>query len=129
VTLVRRTYHYDEATQTMVEGPAPQRSRGSGDGWRYNDRIYSSAPFRGIHGELINSRKSHREYMARHSLTTADDFTETWKKAAEDRQKPDPSLKQDVINAFEKCSASEANASGRARLEEARRRRPTDEGS
>jgi hypothetical protein len=34
----------------------------------------------------FNSRKSHREYMKRNDLTTSDDWTQTWAKAAKDRE-------------------------------------------
>ena len=82
---MRRTYHYDEETKTMVEGPAPQRLAGSGDGWRFSDRLYSASPFAGADGTVINSRRKHREYMRRHGLTTADDFTNHWQDAAKKR--------------------------------------------
>lgn len=42
---------------------------------------------RATDGTDISSRAKHREYMKRHGLTTADDFTETWKKNAEKRAK------------------------------------------
>lgn len=70
----------------MVEGPAPRKSH-SGDGWRYSDRLYSASPFRGADGTLIDSRKAHREYMARHNLTTADDYQGEWQRAARERAK------------------------------------------
>jgi putative FmdB family regulatory protein len=37
-------------------------------------------------GTDISSRSKHREYMHRHGLTTADDYTETWAKAAKERE-------------------------------------------
>lgn len=36
-------------------------------------------------GADISTRTKHREYMKRNGLTTADDFTQTWAKAAEKR--------------------------------------------
>ena len=36
-------------------------------------------------GTDIGSRQKHREYMRQNNLTTADDFTETWKKARDQR--------------------------------------------
>jgi hypothetical protein len=83
---MRRTYHYDEKLGRLVEGPAPRKTH-SGDGWLFSDRIYSGTPFLGREGEVINSRKKHRQYMAKHSLTTMDDFTGVWAKAAKDREK------------------------------------------
>jgi hypothetical protein len=38
-------------------------------------------------GTDISSRTKHREYMKRNGLTTADDYTETWKKAEEQRNR------------------------------------------
>lgn len=35
----------------------------------------------------IGTRKRHREYLRENGLATADDFTETWKKAAEQRER------------------------------------------
>jgi hypothetical protein len=82
---MRRTYHYDEKFGRMVEGPAP-RKESSGDGYLFSDRLYSDNPFVAHDGTLIGSRKQHREYMKRHSLTTMDDFKQTWKDAAKQRE-------------------------------------------
>lgn len=82
---MRRTYHFDPVAGRLVEGPAPRKTH-SGDGWRYSDRLYSSSPFVGKDGEVIASRKQHREYMRKHNLTTADDFTNEWAKAAKQRE-------------------------------------------
>ena len=55
--------------------------------------------------EDISSRTKHREYMKRHGLTTADDYKETWAKAAQERQKSmagaDPSRVKDISRAIE----------------------------
>ena len=40
---------------------------------------------RATDGTPIDSRAKHREYMARHGLTTADDFKGAWAKAAQRR--------------------------------------------
>ena len=70
----------------MVEGPAPRKAdQGSGDGWRFSDRLYSAAPFKAPDGTVINSRRKHRDYMRRHNLTTMDDYTQTWEQAAKRR--------------------------------------------
>jgi len=54
----------------------------------------------------ISTRTKHREYMKRHGLATADDFKETWAKAAEKRGDffagKDPSRVNDVVRAVEK---------------------------
>jgi hypothetical protein len=85
--VTRRTYHYDEKLGRMVEGPGPSRVQGSGDGWKFSDRLYSAAPFKGVDGTIIDSKKKHREYMKRHKLTTADDYAGVWRKKAEERAK------------------------------------------
>jgi hypothetical protein len=83
---VRRTYHYDPVSKQMVEGPGPRRVDGSGDGWRFSDRLYSGTPFKAHDGTIIDSKKKHAEYMKRHSLTTAGDFTGEWQRAKDRRE-------------------------------------------
>ena len=84
---MRRTYHYDEASGEMVEGRGPTRTEGSGDGWRFSDRAYSANPFVAHDGTVIDSRKKHRDYMKRHSLSTVDDYSNQWKSQADERAK------------------------------------------
>lgn len=66
------------------------------------DRFFEVAPAMAIHnpgagdrhydglqaqdGTDISSRSKHRAYMKANNLTTADDYTQTWAKAAEDRK-------------------------------------------
>lgn len=105
--MTRRTYHYDEKLGKMVEGPGPRRVDGSGDGWRFSDRLYSGSPFVGVDGTVVDSKKKHREYMKRHNLTTVDDFAGVWRKKAEERaawyrEGRDPSRREDVRRALEK---------------------------
>jgi hypothetical protein len=38
-------------------------------------------------GTDIGSRRKHREYMKRNNLAPSDDFKETWKKSAEQRER------------------------------------------
>lgn len=45
----------------------------------WGDRGYDG--LRTTDGVDISSRSKHREYMKRHNLTTADDYTSTWAKA------------------------------------------------
>ena len=85
--MTRRTYVYDEATGKMVEGRSPGRTEGSGDGWKFSDRLYSAAPFVGVDGTVIDSKRKHRAYMKKHNLTTADDFTNEWKQKRAERDK------------------------------------------
>ena len=82
----RSTWHWDPDEGRLVEGPGPRRSDGSGDGWRFSDRIYSGAPFKGHDGTVIGSKKKHREYMKRHGLTTSDDYKGTWEQRAKARE-------------------------------------------
>jgi hypothetical protein len=49
------------------------------------DRSY--AGLRAPDGSDISTRSKHREYMRRNGLTTADDFTETWKRAEAERDR------------------------------------------
>jgi hypothetical protein len=89
----------------MVEGPGTRRVDGSGDGWRFSDRLYSGSPFVGTDGTVIDSKKKHREYMKRHNLTTVDDFKGTWDRAAKEREAwyregRDPSRRADVQRAI-----------------------------
>lgn len=83
--MTRKTWHYDPETKEMVEGPGPRRIDGhSGDGWLYSDRYLDGA--RAPDGTDISTRKKHREYMKKNNLTTADDFTETWKQKQKERE-------------------------------------------
>lgn len=81
----RSTWHWDPEQKKLVEGPGPRRSDGSGDGWRFSDRIYSGSPFKAPDGTVIDSKKKHREYMKRNNLATMDDFKGTWDAAAKRR--------------------------------------------
>ena len=47
------------------------------------DRHYDG--MRATDGTDISTRSKHREYMKRHGLTTADDYTQTWAKAQKER--------------------------------------------
>jgi hypothetical protein len=82
----RSTWHWSPEEGKLVEGPGPRRVDGSGDGWRFSDRLYSAAPFKAPDGTVINSKRKHREYMKRTGLTTADDFKGTWDAAAKRRE-------------------------------------------
>jgi hypothetical protein len=111
--MTRKTYHWDPESKSMVEGRGPTRAEGSGDGWRFSDRVYSAKPFLGHDGTVIHSKKTHREYMKKHDLTTMDDFTGVWAKKAEERArmyegKPfDTAARREAVErAFEKHSRS-----------------------
>lgn len=77
----RSTWHWDPEQGKLVEGPGPRRSDGSGDGWKFSDRMYSGTPFKAPDGTVIDSKKKHREYMKRAGVTTMDDFKGDWDRA------------------------------------------------
>jgi hypothetical protein len=83
---MRKTYHYDPEQGKMVEGPGRRRTDGSGDGWRFSDRLYSGTPFKAHDGTVIDSKRKHREYMKRHSLATMDDFQGDWERKQQQRE-------------------------------------------
>jgi len=58
-------------------------SRSVTDSVLWNDRSYDG--LQATDGVSISSRTKHREYMKARGLTTADDFKDTWAKAAQDR--------------------------------------------
>ena len=66
------------------------------------DRHYEN--MQATDGTDISSRSKHRAYMKANGLTTADDFSKTWSRSAEDRTKfraathQDVSVKQDIIS-------------------------------
>lgn len=57
-------------------------------------------------GADISTRAKHRAYMKANNVTTADDFTQTWKQAAKERaariEGHDPTRKRDLIEAVAK---------------------------
>ena len=77
---------------------------GAAVGHVFNDRHYQD--LRATDGTDISSRAKHQAYMKAKGLTTADDFTQTWKKAAQERAQSlagvDSSRAQDVANAIRK---------------------------
>jgi predicted nucleic acid-binding Zn ribbon protein len=70
------------------------------------DRHYDG--MRATDGTDISTRSKHRAYMKAHNLTTADDFSSTWKRAEQERTARvaghDPSRVQDVARAVAKHS-------------------------
>lgn len=93
---------------------------------KLTDRFFETVPALAIHNALagdrhydgmratdgtdISSRSKHREYMRANSLTTADDFTQTWKDAAKERERvftgEDKSRAHDVRAAIEKLGST-----------------------
>jgi len=77
--VARRRFRYSAGEGKLVEFTEPE-TRGV--------QIVGDSHYEGLRatdGTDISSRAKHREYMKIHGLTTADDFTETWKKAAKER--------------------------------------------
>lgn len=77
---MRRTYRYDKDRGEIVEvyRDAPE----------HKTKYISDAHYDGLRatdGTDISTRKKHREYMKRHGLTTADDYSSSWAKAAKQR--------------------------------------------
>lgn len=70
------------------------------------DRHYDG--MRATDGTDIGTRAKHQAYMKAKGLTTADDYKETWKKAAEQRaatmQGQDTTRRTDIAQAIEKLS-------------------------
>jgi hypothetical protein len=85
------------------------------DGLLWNDRLYQDDG-----DPRYNSRAEHREYMRRNGLSTVDDWTGTWEKAAKNRadyyQGKDASRKQDVTEAIHKLQAGHRPQRGRPEL-------------
>lgn len=69
-----------------------------------SDAIYDG--LKAADGTDISTRAKHRAYMRQHNLTTVDDFTETWKQAAREREASmqgiDPTRVHDVLDAVRK---------------------------
>jgi hypothetical protein len=82
----------------LTEAPPVSLSPDSGALW--GDRSY--AGLRATDGTDISTRSRHREYMKRNNLTTADDYTDTWARAAKEREARlagvDPGRKQDIAD-------------------------------
>lgn len=101
--MTRRRWIYKAGE--AIEIPADYEPEPAGaDAVLWNDRLYQDA-----NDHRYTSRTAHREYMRRNGLTTADDFTQYWKKAAEERAKfyttaPDPQRKYDIARAIEETT-------------------------
>lgn len=84
--MTKRRYVYDPATKEMVEVTQcaePETRADSGALW--GDRHYEG--MRASDGADISSRSKHRQYMKNNNLTTMDDFTNSWAKAREQRDR------------------------------------------
>jgi len=70
-------YDLVEVSDSYVPEPRAVNNALAGD--RHYDGL------RAVDGADISTRSKHREYMKRHGLTTADDFTQSWAKAEKAR--------------------------------------------
>ena len=65
-------------TEVSVDHAVPARNH---DRLLWNDRLYQDDG-----DPRYNSRKQHAEYMKRNDLSLAGDYTDTWAKAAKERE-------------------------------------------
>ena len=101
----RRWIYINGEAIEITEGYSPSQSHDAKN-FVVGDRHYEG--LRSPRGDQadISTRTKHREYMKQHGLATADDFKETWAKAAEKRKDffagKDPSRVNDVVRAVDK---------------------------
>jgi hypothetical protein len=83
---MKRKFIYDEKIGKLVEVTphhAPQSARDAGALW--GDRHYDG--MRATDGTDISTRTRHRAYMKANNVTTADDFSSSWEKSRESRER------------------------------------------
>lgn len=101
--MAKRRFVQDPITLELIEvGDDYVSDRGvSTDSILWNDRQYQDMGDR-----RFASREQHREYMKRNGLTTADDFTQQWKRDDAKRHEVaagiDRSRKPAIIEAYQK---------------------------
>ncbi len=81
----RRRFIWSRDLDTLVEVTPDYEQPGRDDA---RNRLASDAIYEGLQatdGTDISTRTKHRAYMRERGLTTVDDFTDTWKQAAEKR--------------------------------------------
>lgn len=84
--MARRRWIQDRHTGELIEVTADHQSEMRTDsGALWGDRSYDG--LRAPDGTDISSRTKHRDYMKATGLTTADDFTQTWAQAREQRER------------------------------------------
>ena len=84
--MTRRRWIQDRKTGELIEVTAdyiPEMRTDSGALW--GDSSYDG--MRAPDGTDISSRTKHREYMRATGLTTTDDFSQTWAKAKQERER------------------------------------------
>lgn len=84
--MTRKRYIQDPQTLELIEitaDPAPNRL--AGDAALWGDRGYEG--MRAPDGSDISSRTKHRAYMQATGMTTADDYSGSWSRAKESRER------------------------------------------
>lgn len=79
--MTRRRYVWDPELKELVEVPM---NRGAEESSAYvwgDIESYKSV----VDGTVITDRKQHREHLKRHNMAPTADYTETWRKAREER--------------------------------------------
>lgn len=77
---MRRRYVWDPELKELVEIPLERTPEALPYVWRDIESYQST-----VDGTVITDRKQHREHMKRHNMAPTADFTETWRKAREER--------------------------------------------
>lgn len=88
--MTRKRYRYDPDSGEMVEVTAGYQAPSRKGALNHLGGLWSDRHYEGLaatDGADISSRRKHREYMKRNGLTTADDFKDTWAKAAKERER------------------------------------------
>lgn len=84
--MTRKRYVQDPQTLELIEITADHTpNRLAGDAALWGDRGYEG--MRAPDGSDISSRTKHRQYMQATGMTTADDFSGSWAKAKESRER------------------------------------------
>ena len=103
--MTRRRWIYPKGGEPFEVSPDYEQpvDRTAGDSVLWNDRAYQD-----MNDPRFKSRSQHRAFMAANGLTTADDFTNTWKKSEEQRREISAGVnrtrKNDMVEAFRKIS-------------------------
>tara|TARA_R110000868_G_scaffold59761_2_gene183359 strand:- start:12588 stop:12911 length:324 start_codon:yes stop_codon:yes gene_type:complete len=84
--MTRRRYIQDRNTHELIEVTSDHRAPlGNDAGVLWGDRHYDG--LKATDGSDISTRTKHREYMRANGVTMADDFSNTWAKSQEQRER------------------------------------------
>lgn len=82
--MARKRFRWNPELKELVEvGVDDEQAPRNSDGLLWNDRHYDG--LQATDGTDISSRAKHRAYMKANGLTTMDDFSQSWDKAAQQR--------------------------------------------